>query len=191
VITSQEIQGRTWRRRRSDPTSDPAARMGIRQGCREYGEAGAMKDEFVPVVSAVIRKEGKVLILRRREAFMGYLWEFPGGRPEDQETLQAGLERIIRDELGIEVEVGDYLCATGLAIHCELSIKSYVYESSIVSGAVTLKDHEEMRWVEPQELGVYDFAEHHKHVARVLMGEPITPHPPRYGATSFIRKTCN
>ncbi|HEY3277168.1 MAG TPA: NUDIX domain-containing protein [Syntrophorhabdaceae bacterium] len=130
-----------------------------------------MKDEFVPFVSAVIRDKERVLILRRKRAFMGYLWEFPGGRPEDNETLQKGLERIIKEELGIGVEAGNYLCATGHAIHCELSIKSYVYESVIESGTITLKNHEEMKWVLPGELESYDFAEHHRHVALVLMGK--------------------
>lgn len=129
-----------------------------------------MKDEFVPVVSAVIREEGKVLIVRRRLIFMGCVWEFPGGKPEDHETLQEGLERIISEELGIEVRVDGYLCATGHAIHCELSIKSYVYEGTIVSGHIVLKDHEEARWVAAQDLGKYDFAEHHRHIALVLMG---------------------
>ena len=128
-----------------------------------------MKDEFVPFVSAVIRDKKRVLIVRRKRAFMGYLWEFPGGRPEDNETLQKGLERIIKEELGIEVEAGNYFCATGHTIHCELSIRSYVYETVIRSGSITLKNHEEMKWVLSEDLEKYQFAEHHNHVARVLM----------------------
>jgi mutator protein MutT len=130
-----------------------------------------MRDDFVPVVSAVIRKDGKVLIARRKRAFMGHVWEFPGGGPDEDETLQKGLERVIKEELQIDVEVGDYLCATGHAIHCELSIKSYVYEGVIISGHIVLKDHEEIKWVIPEDLGKYDFAEHHRHVAMVLMGK--------------------
>lgn len=130
-----------------------------------------MRDEFVPVVSAVIREEGKVLIARRKRALMGHLWEFPGGSPGEDESLQEGLERIIKEELGIDVAVGEYLCATGHAIHCELSIKSYVYEGRIVSGHIVLTGHEETRWVAPEDLGKYDFEEHHRHVALVIMGK--------------------
>jgi mutator protein MutT len=37
---------------------------------------------------------------------MGYSWEFPGGKLEDNETLEECLKREIREELSIEIEVG-------------------------------------------------------------------------------------
>ena len=127
------------------------------------------KDEFVPMAIAVVRKEGKVLIARRKRAFMGYLWEFPGARPAENETLQDALERSLREEMGIQVEVGDYLSSSGHVINCELSIKSYVYDAVHVSGDFELKDHEEVRWVASEELERYDFAEPDGFVARFLM----------------------
>ena len=102
---------------------------------------------------------------------MGYLWEFPGGEPADAESLQEGLKRLVREELGIDIEVGDYLCATGHVINCQLSIKSYVYEAALLSDNFVLKGHEEVRWVTAADLGRYDFAEPHRHVALLLMGE--------------------
>ena len=135
------------------------------------GERRKVRDDFVPVTSAVIRKDGKVLIARRKRAFMGYLWEFPGGEPADGESLQDGLKRLVKEELGIDIAVGDYVCATGHAIHCQLSIKSYVYEAAPLSDDFVLKEHEEVRWVLAHDLERYDFAEPHRHVALLLMGE--------------------
>ncbi len=120
---------------------------------------------------AVVRKEGKVLIARRKRAFMGYVWEFPGARPGDDETLQGALERTLKEELGIDVKVEGYLTSSGHVINCELSIKSYVYEAVYVSGDFELKDHEEVRWVELTELQRYDFAEPNIFVARFLARE--------------------
>jgi len=126
------------------------------------------RDEFVPMAIAVVRKGEKVLIARRKRAFMGYLWEFPGTRPGDNETLQEGLEHSLKEEFGIDVEVGDYLCSSGHVINCELSIKSYVYEAVHVSGDFSLTDHEEVKWVAATELLRYDFAEPSGFVARFL-----------------------
>ena len=131
------------------------------------------EDEFTPMAIAVIRKEGRVLIARRKRAFMGYLWEFPGARPEESETLQGALERSLKEEMGIEAEVGDYLTTGGHVINCQLSIKSYVYDVVHLSGDFVLRDHEEVRWVAPGELSRYEFAEPDLFVARFLMTLPV------------------
>ena len=53
------------------------------------------------VTAAVIRRRGKVLIDRRPEGkLLGGLWEFPGGKREKGETLQACLRRDPREGLG-------------------------------------------------------------------------------------------
>ena len=130
-----------------------------------------MIDEFVPVASAIIRRDGKILIARRKRAFMGYLWEFPGGEPGDDETLQEGLERLVREELGIDIEVGDYFCSTGHVIDCQRSVKSYVYEAILLSDGFVLRDHEEIRWVAPEDLGNFDFAEPGRYLTRLLMSD--------------------
>src|SRR3972149_3144610 len=59
------------------------------------------------VPAAVIRRRGKVLIARRPEGkLLGGLWEFPGGKRERGESLEACLRRELREELGVAVRVG-------------------------------------------------------------------------------------
>ena len=64
----------------------------------------------IDVAAALVFRDGKLLITQRHaEAHLGGLWEFPGGKREPDETFEACLSRELREELGIEVNVGDLL----------------------------------------------------------------------------------
>jgi len=68
----------------------------------------AMEDRPLLVTAAVIIREGRVLLDRRREdsRFEPLRWEFPGGKVEFGESPQSSLKRELAEELGIEAEVG-------------------------------------------------------------------------------------
>ena len=65
------------------------------------------------VAAAVIEKDGKILIAQRKKGwrFAGK-WEFPGGKIEPNETPEECLRRELREELGIETEIGDFFCVS-------------------------------------------------------------------------------
>jgi 8-oxo-dGTP diphosphatase len=109
-------------------------------------------DATIIVAAAVItRADGAVLIARRRrEKSHGGLWEFPGGKLELGETPAACLVRELREELGLEVEVGAHL-ATGY----DGAIELRGYRARIVAGEPRLSDHDALAWVVPAELGSY------------------------------------
>ena len=58
------------------------------------------------VSAAIIIEDGKVLLARRAEGekLAGY-WEFPGGKREEDETIDECLVREIREELSLDIEV--------------------------------------------------------------------------------------
>jgi len=59
------------------------------------------------VVAALIRREDRVLVSRRRaDQPMPLLWEFPGGKVEPGEDPVVALAREVREELGCGVRVG-------------------------------------------------------------------------------------
>ena len=61
----------------------------------------------VDVAAGLVFRDGKLLIARRfDDVHLGGLWEFPGGKREPDETFEACLIRELREELGIEVDVG-------------------------------------------------------------------------------------
>jgi len=62
----------------------------------------------IDVAAALVFRDRKLLITQRHaDAHLGGLWEFPGGKREPKETFEACLIRELREELGIEVEVGE------------------------------------------------------------------------------------
>ncbi len=64
----------------------------------------------IEVAAALVFRGGKLLITQRYpEAHLGGLWEFPGGKREPRESFEHCLTRELREELGIEVEVGPLL----------------------------------------------------------------------------------
>jgi mutator protein MutT len=72
--------------------------------------AAAVAGGAIDVAAAVVFRDGRVLITQRRPGdHLGGLWEFPGGKREAGETFEACLQRELREELGIEVEVGEWL----------------------------------------------------------------------------------
>ena len=64
----------------------------------------------IDVAAGLVFRSGQLLITRRHAAaHLGGLWEFPGGKREPDETFEQCLRRELREELGIEVEVGALL----------------------------------------------------------------------------------
>jgi len=64
----------------------------------------------IDVAAGLVFRQGKLLITQRHaQAHLGGLWEFPGGKREPDETFETCLARELREELGIDVEVGELL----------------------------------------------------------------------------------
>jgi mutator protein MutT len=64
--------------------------------------------KVIEVAAGLVFRHGLLLITQRPPAaHLGGLWEFPGGKREPPETFEECLHRELREELGIEVEVGE------------------------------------------------------------------------------------
>jgi 8-oxo-dGTP diphosphatase len=72
----------------------------VRQDKRQYPERPIVG------VGAVIVEEGRVVLVRRRYEPLKGRWSLPGGALEIGETLEAGVVREMREETGLDVEVG-------------------------------------------------------------------------------------
>src|SRR6266478_535050 len=79
-------------------------------GLHKVKNSGPENANRVEVAAGLIFRDGKLLITQRYpEAHLGGLWEFPGGKREPGETFEQCLERELREELGIEVFIGELL----------------------------------------------------------------------------------
>jgi 8-oxo-dGTP diphosphatase len=127
-------------------------------GARQEDLHGANSTpRLIEVSAALIFREAKLLIARRHpKAHLGGLWEFPGGKREEDETFEACLIREIREELGVEISVGEIFEEVrhdypGKSVHLKFFI------CRLVSGEPQPLDCAAVRWVGRDELRKFEF----------------------------------
>ncbi len=76
---------------------------------------------------------------------------------EPDETPRSALVREIREELGVEIEVGERL-GRGRAISGGIDIDLEVYAAVIISGEIRLAEHCRYGWFRAGEIDALDWA---------------------------------
>lgn len=110
------------------------------------------------VVCAIIQYDNKILIAQRSEQMaLPLKWEFPGGKVKEGENKQAALKREIKEELAMDIEVGEAL--EPVEYHYEnFSIALYPFLCTCSSGDFVKKEHREIHWERLENLMDYDWA---------------------------------
>ena len=103
------------------------------------------------VTAAVIRRDGRFLVTRRPQGvhLEGY-WEFPGGKCDDGEPLEACLTREIEEELAVGIRVGDRLLVCSHDYPARV-VELHFFEAELL-GEPRPRLGQEMRWVGRGEL---------------------------------------
>ena len=112
----------------------------------------------IKVVGAVLVHDGRVFAAKRGpgKSMAGY-WEFPGGKVEADETPEEALARELREELKIDVTVGEFIVtATHEAGTAVIELSTYL--CTIIEGVPVLTEHEEFRWLPVSELSDVEWA---------------------------------
>lgn len=122
----------------------------------------ARKRAAVPhlIVGAAVtcNRRGEVLIAQRREGeLLGGLWEFPGGKQEPGETIRECIARELREELGIEVRVLDFLMTVEHA-YSHFTMTMHVYTARILRGRPRPLHCADYAWVHPLRLRDYAYS---------------------------------
>ncbi len=114
----------------------------------------------VPVVCAIIRRGGLIMLARRPpDKKLGGLWEFPGGKVEPGESAEAALHRELQEELGCAVVVTHALHAFVHAYDWgSIELIPFVCELAAGSAEPHPHEHTELVWVEPARLRSYSLA---------------------------------
>jgi A/G-specific adenine glycosylase len=160
------------------PRAPGCANCPLRDLCRAFAsgdpEALPVRRSRRPVphydVAAAVttRADGRVLVAQRNaEDMLGGLWEFPGGKREDGETLPECLAREMREELDIEVEVGRPLIVVEHA-YTHFRITLHAFECRVASGEPRCLDCAAFRWVIADDLEELPMSVADRKVAQAL-----------------------
>jgi len=141
----------------------------------------------IPAVAAVMVQDGKLLLIKRGVEPSKGKWSVPGGRVEWGETLIEAVKREVREETGLEIEVGEVAGVYDLRIerrtsniehrtsngeetgpdvthHASLITRHYViidYFATAIGGELTPGDDAaDARWVPLEDLDDYELTEH-------------------------------
>ncbi len=121
------------------------------------------------VVAAVIEEGGKLLIAKRKsDNPTESRWEFPGGKIEPGETPQECLRREIEEELSIHINIGQFIMTNVYSFY-DFTIELSAYFAKWVSGLIRLNDHEEIAWVSPEQLELYDISPADRPIAKRII----------------------
>lgn len=127
--------------------------------------------DYFQVTAAIIRKEDKILICQRaKDDDAPLLWEFPGGKLEPGETLEACIVREIKEELELDIRVKKVFSEVDYS-YLDRRVHFTFFEAEILGGEMKLNVHEDARWVARHALQQYEFLPADIDIVQMLQNE--------------------
>ena len=109
------------------------------------------------VVAAWICEGDRFLICQRpAHKARGLLWEFVGGKVEDGESREEALIRECREELAIDVTVGEMVFDV-VYEYPDLTVHLSFFGAAVLNGEPQKLEHHDIRWITAAEIGEYEF----------------------------------
>ena len=107
-------------------------------------------NKTVNVVAGAIVSAGRLFATQRGYGDWAGWWEFPGGKIESGEAPEEALRRELREELALEVKVGEEVARVEYDYpKFHLSMRLYLCTPE---GEPTLREHSAARWLSKDEL---------------------------------------
>jgi 8-oxo-dGTP diphosphatase len=124
--------------------------------------------ETLGVTAGIIEKEGKILLARRGKGeFLEGMWEFPGGKIENGESPEECLKRELKEEFGIDAEVGAFFMDSCHSYE-HVCIRLMAYRVPFFTGGLVPEDHDRIAWSTPDTLLSFKLAPADIPIARAL-----------------------
>lgn len=159
------------------PERPDCASCPLRDDCQAFGrnhqELRPVKKEKAPiptqtVAAGILLREGRVLLAHRHsQGLLGGLWEYPGGKQLEGESLSACLARELREELGIEVQVGAFQ-GTYRHAYTHFRVVLSAYFCDILSGTPQPLAASELAWASLTQLSAYPMGKIDRMISRSL-----------------------
>lgn len=128
----------------------------------------------IKVVAAIIQKDGKTFATQRGYGEFQGGWEFPGGKIEEGETPEQALVREIKEELDTEIEVGELLERVEYD-YPSFHLSMDCFLCTIKSGELVLKEHEDAKWLEKEQLDSVEWLPADEGVVQKLKKKLLSP----------------
>lgn len=131
-----------------------------------------MDQKHVTYVVAALIWDGDRFLICQRPAHKarGLLWEFVGGKVEPGETRQDALIRECREELGIQLSVGEVYMEVD-HVYPDITIRLILFHAAIASGEPQKLEHNDIRWITPAQIPDYDFCPADQDILKKIMGD--------------------
>ncbi len=128
------------------------------------------KPRLQVTAALIVREDGLVLITQRPQGTRhAGRWDFPGGKQEPGETLPECLQREIREELELEIEIIRHLLSVDHD-YAEFSLTLHGFLCRPLSSHMNTAHFSAVAWVEPGGLSAYDLLPPDRPLARELAG---------------------
>lgn len=132
-------------------------------------------EQTVLVVAAAIQRQSsqgkEFLIVRRGPSQTGAgFWEFPGGKVESGEESTEALVREIQEELGVEIQVGDFV-GENLFKYPTKHIRLLLFECQILQGSIRLTEHDALEWLPADKISINTLSEADRPFVPLLQGK--------------------
>ena len=123
---------------------------------------GASKLKHYEVVAAIIEHEGRILCMQRNKGkfdYVSYKYEFPGGKVEAGEDNHTALERELREEMDMHINISeqDYFMTINHT-YPDFAITMHCYLCKLAHPKFVMKEHVDAKWMLPEEMHTLDWA---------------------------------
>jgi len=127
---------------------------------------------MVEVAAALIEDGNRFMICQRpANKARGLLWEFVGGKLEAGETGEEALIRECQEELDITVKPGEVFMEL-THVYPDITVHLTLYRAVIVKGVPKLLEHEDLRWITPEEIPQFAFCPADEEILKKLRAQP-------------------
>jgi A/G-specific adenine glycosylase len=100
------------------------------------------------------------------------LWEFPGGKVEEGETLPQALQREIQEELCIQIKIGEKLNVFRHA-YTHFRVTVHAFYCSMMAGKLRAVETQDIAWATPQELFHFPMGKVDRLIARMISTDMV------------------
>lgn len=112
---------------------------------------------MIEVVAALIWDKDKFMICQRPfHKARGLLWEFAGGKVEQDETKEQALVRECQEELAVTLSVGDVFMEV-IHEYPDITVHLTLFNATIAEGVPQKFEHNDISWISVSEIDNYNF----------------------------------